>query len=284
MATIEERKVGTRKGSTGHAERFYMLKGPATEAAAVALILSRPDVVPVTVVSASGIAMQRADSEIYVDEIGTNLWYGQVQWKLFDTGTQPADSFSISFDISTQSLHITQSRATVAKYGAGGAHGEPRDFKGAIGVNEDGSIDGCDIQIPIMGFQLNYTKAASFVSDGYIQTLLAIVGAVNIDVFHNFQPGTLLLTKVVGQRRPDASSAGYVWDLQYSFGVSENETDLKIGDITGIQKKGWEYLWVYYKTMAQQAGGSGTTYTVKRPVNAYVEEVFKKRGYSALGI
>jgi hypothetical protein len=36
------------------------------------------------------------------------------------------------------------------------------------------------------------------------------------------------------------------WEIAFKFAASPNATDLTVGDITGIEKKGWEYLWVRY--------------------------------------
>lgn len=37
------------------------------------------------------------------------------------------------------------------------------------------------------------------------------------------------------------------WVVTFSFAASPNAVELTVGDITGIDKKGWEYLWVRYQ-------------------------------------
>ena len=51
-------------------------------------------------------------------------------------------------------------------------------------------------------------------------------------------------------------------------------------DITGIDKKGWEYLWVRYADVEDDAA----KVLVKRPIGAYVEQVYDYASFLALGI
>jgi hypothetical protein len=51
-----------------------------------------------------------------------------------------------------------------------------------------------------------------------------------------------------------------------------------MGDITGIDKKGWEYLWVRYQD-AEDAD-----VLVKQPAAVYVEQVYPYGDFSLLGI
>ena len=62
--------------------------------------------------------------------------------------------------------------------------------------------------------------------------------------------------------------------------ASPNRTGITVGDITGIAKKGWEYLWVRY----EDAEDSTAKTLVKRPVAAYVEKVYESGDFAALGI
>jgi len=53
-----------------------------------------------------------------------------------------------------------------------------------------------------------------------------------------------------------------------------------VGPISGISKKGWEYLWVRYA----DAEDTGSNTLVKQPVAAYVEKVYEDGNFAALGI
>jgi hypothetical protein len=53
---------------------------------------------------------------------------------------------------------------------------------------------------------------------------------------------------------------------------------LSVGSLTGIAKGGWHHLWVLYSSVVDQ-------YTlIKRPVAAYVEQVYWPADFSLLGI
>jgi len=70
------------------------------------------------------------------------------------------------------------------------------------------------------------------------------------------------------------------WEITFRFAASPNVTGLVIGDIRGINKKGWEYLWVRYTDDEDAAAKT----LVKRPIAAYVEQVYPYGDFSGLGI
>lgn len=267
--TVIEAKRPRRAEGVKTRERQYIIREASTETAAISATLAS-GTVPATI----GDLVR--DPSVEVEEIGSDIWLATVRWANPNFTAKEPDSFEISFDISTQTVHITQSIATVNRYAASGD--TARDFKGAVNVNEDGSVDGVDILVPALSFVLKYVFAPEDVNDAYIATLMATAGKVNSDSFHEFAAGTLILTKVSGAKNQDGN-----WDITFGFSCSENATGLTVGSITGINKKGWEYMWVYYATQTVDAGG-GLTYTHKVPKSVYVEQVYKTTAYSALGI
>ena len=50
--------------------------------------------------------------------------------------------------------------------------------------------------------------------------------------------------------------------------------------MTGIDKKGWEYLWVRYEDAEDAAANA----LVKKPTAAYVEKVYEEGDFAGLGI
>ncbi len=269
--TVDEMRV-SRSLSTSEMSRKFIIRGTTDEHDAGVAFQSYLD-------SLGDINFMKLDnSTVKIEEVAANLWYGEASWK-YESAVEnpPPNSFNISFDISTQTQHITQAVAHISHHGA--IDWITRDFSGAIGVDEDGTIQGVDILIPYPTFQINYTFDEGAVNDSYIQTLVDTVGKVNSDTFHNFQAGTLLLTKVSGQKRDDKK-----WDISFGFSASENATGLTVGGITGIDKKGWEYMWVYYRTKAVDYG-SGLTVHHKVPAQVNVEQVYKTANYASnLGI
>jgi hypothetical protein len=53
---------------------------------------------------------------------------------------------------------------------------------------------------------------------------------------------------------------------------------LAVGPITGITKRGWDYLWVRYADAEDQ------NVLVKQPIAAYVERVYLDGNFALLGI
>ena len=60
--------------------------------------------------------------------------------------------------------------------------------------------------------------------------------------------------------------------------ASKNLTNETVGDITGIAKKGHEYLWVKYEDSQSDVS------LLKKPRSVYVNQVYKSADFSQLGI
>lgn len=224
-------------------------------------------------------SFDRVDAECTVEEDGNGVWIGKAVYALPSPGNQTQNSFSISFDISGQTQKVFQSKKTQGTYAAG--DNTPRDFGGAINVREDHTIEGVDILIPYLSYQVTYTYPTNQVNSTFIGNLYRTVGKINDSGFGGFLAGELLLTKVAGQRRDDKN-----WDVSYSFAASEEKHDVQIGTgddmITVAIKRGWDYLWVYYQQ--KQVGVDPDYYIVSSPVSAYVEQVYDEANYGVLGI
>ena len=204
---------------------------------------------------------------------GGGVWevsvrYGKLEPK--ETG----DS-SFSFDTGGGTTHVTQSLQTVGRYAPAGRFAP--DFKGAIGVTHD-SVEGTDITVPVYSFTETHYLPIAAVTGSYKAALFLLTGRVNAAPFKGFAAGEVLFLGASGSRRgtdPDDD-----WEITFRFAASPNETGLSVGSITGINKKGWEYLWVRYA----DAEDSGSGAIIKKPIAAYVERVYDQANFGALGI
>jgi hypothetical protein len=210
---------------------------------------------------------------------GAGLWKAEVHYgPRFPRGWQttlPGGQGRLwTFDISTQSTKITQSKDTVARYGpptAGNPSGinNAPDCKGAIGVNGD-QVAGCEIDVPVITFAETVYYERSVVDVGFLQDLVAVAQApVNDNPFRGFQPGEVRYLGTHGSERDYEN-----WELTHRFAVSLNSDTIMAGDIGPITKKGWEYLWVHYQDVVD------SNQLVKHPVAAYVEQVYDSSDYS----
>jgi hypothetical protein len=137
------------------------------------------------------------------------------------------------------------------------------------------SVEGCDITVPVYNFSETHYFAAGYVTGSYKATLFALTGRTNNAAFKGFAEGEVLFLGASGSQRGDDS-----WEITFRFAASPNVTGLTIGSITGIAKKGWEYLWVQY----EDAEDSGSKSVVKRPASVHVERVYDSGSLAGLSI
>ncbi len=192
---------------------------------------------------------------------GGGLWEVSVRY-----GARQGSSYT--FETSGGTQHVSQSKQTVASYGIE----DPPDFKGAIGVNND-SVAGVDITIPVYNFSETHHFPKTVITPAYKLILFALTGNVNGFLFKGFAPGEVLFLGATGSQRGEED-----WEINYKFAASPNATGLQIGDITGIDKRGWEYLWIRYQD-AEDAN-----VLVKQPYAVYVERLYDDGDFSLLGI
>lgn len=243
-----------------------------------------------------------------VSYLGDDAWQVTISYETNgadnDNQTDPLRR-SRSFDTSGGQQHITQSplydetttqaydenfdpivTRTVTgerKYGATGVY-VPGQF-GAIGVDGD-SVAGVDIVVPALSWTETYDVPSSYVTATYIKRTAFLTGTVNSATFRTFRPGEVLFLGCSGSQDWDADKGDGPWSLSYKFVASPNAGNgetlkaLKVGDISGIVKKGHEYLWVKYETNVD----SDTDSLLKRPKFVYVNEVYPSANFAQLGI
>jgi len=212
-------------------------------------------------------------TNVRIEPTGPGMWDGEITYGLPDENEIPQQGQpTFSFDTVGGTQHLTQSLATVGTFAAPGTTAP--DFQGAIGVTAD-SVEGVDIVVPVYQFTETHVFDDAVVTDTYKSTLMIMTGRVNSDTFRGFAAGSVLFLGASGAKRGDGD-----WEITYRFAVSLNLSAITVGSITGISKKGWEYLWVRY----EDAEDTGAQTIVKRPVAAYVERVYLELPFTALGI
>jgi hypothetical protein len=183
---------------------------------------------------------------------------------------------TLQFDTTGGTQHITQSRATVAKLAPPGKVAP--DFKGAIGVNND-QIEGVDITIPQFNLKITKKLPLAAVSDAYIDVLYKTTGSVNGSDWRVFKQREALFLGASGSIR----MADLKWEITYNFAIQKSITaadGIMIGDIGPIEKKGWDYLWVRYEDVVDDASKT----LVKKPTAVYIEQVYPEADFSQLGV
>ena len=219
---------------------------------------------------------------VYVDTANPDrcIWTGTARYAPAQSQEPETGDSTFSFDTGGGTQHITQSLATVGTYAAPALPGAP-DFRGAIGVTADG-VEGVDITAPVYNFSETHYLPAATVDNAYKGGLFQLTGRVNDGAFRGLAAGECLFLGASGTVRipEDPSGGGGDWEINFRFAGSPNVTGLMIGDIGPINKKGWEYLWVRY----QEAEDTAAKMLIRRPIAAYVEQVYREGDFSVLGI
>ncbi len=204
-------------------------------------------------------------SDVNFVPVGAGIWECSVR---YENQEEP----QYTFDTGGGTQHVSQSLNTVGQYAAPGFTAP--NFGGAIGVSED-QVVGTDIAVPIYNFTETHFIDNSIVSQAYKLTLFRLTGKVNDAPYKGYETGELLFLGASGSRRGKGD-----WEITFRFAASPNVTNLQLGNISGIQKEGWHYLWVRFTDDTD----TGSQTLVKKPIAAYVEQVYQYADFSLLGL
>jgi hypothetical protein len=229
-----------------------------------------------------GLPNMKLYAESYsVSFLGDNAWQLQISYSKdgAEDGTEPLKR-ARSFDTTGGTQHITQA----CSVGSGGTLDFEKRFpssatnmSGAIGVDGNG-VNGVDIVVPQLQWQESYDVPNSYVTSAWIRGVAGVTGTTNNATFRGFEAGEVLFVGCSGSQEWDDQKGRGPWSLSFRFVASKNVTGQTIGSISGIEKKGHEYLWVRY----EDAVSSNTL--LKQPKAVYVSKVYKDSDFSALGI
>lgn len=239
------------RGSSIGSERRYTVRKPGVEVEAPANAF------------AAWLASEGEDPGLYdigVDRIAEDWFLVVVNYKARKTTYH-------SFSTMGGTVHMNQSLATIASYAASGT---APNYNGAIGVSDSG-VAGVDVPTPTLQRQVR--KRFKYVSDAYLTALEDLTGCVDTAGILGRAPGEVLFLGAEGGE----DDANYV-DINYHFAIRKNHTGLTIGGISGISKKGWQYLWVRHR---EQVVGD---LVLQVPQFVYIEQVHFEADLSVLGI
>jgi len=249
-----------------------------------------------------GAGDQRLQADSYTLEyLGGDAWHLTVDYVKEggaddDTQTDPLRR-SRSFDTSGGTQHITQGLPVGSgetldferRYPAAGPDGAPNQ-SGAIGVDGN-TVQGVDIVVPALQWTETYDVPSVYVSTAYIKKLAKVTGTVNSAPFRGFPADEVLFVGASGAQDWDSERGDGPWRLSFKFVQSpnagpnnsgQNPADtlppITIGSISGITKKGHEYLWVRYEDAVSSNA------LIKNPRAVYVNPVYRRESFAQLGI
>jgi hypothetical protein len=236
-----------------------------------------------------GTNVQLTAESYSVSYLGDDAWQVQVSYAkdgADDDNQQDPLKRSRSFDTSGGTQHITQAKGgTVTTTGSTTTTTSTEtkfppsapSMDSAIGVDGD-SVAGVDVVVPQLTWTETYDVPSTYVTNDYIKTVAALTGTVNNAAFRSFAAGEVLFLGASGSHEWDEEKGDGPWSLSYKFVASSNVTNETIGPVTGITKRGHDYLWIRYED-------SVTDNTLlKKPKFVYVNKVYRDGSFSGLGI
>lgn len=265
---------GSRTSSRGAnpADTFnFVITGPRDEWSARTLLQAQ---VPLTWGSEP---MWLQSVEVVEKKNSFGIWDGSAKYgpiKLPDAGDWTWD-----FDCTPETIHVTHGVNHIKDYGSPSFPGNAPNHQGAIGVTADGSIEGCDWYGPKFEWSekhvLQYAGASA--AWALATNLSQFAGCLNQAAFRGFSAGNVLFIGGSGGR---STTRPGLFDLTVRFRGQLDATNLTIGDITGIAKKAWEYLWVESKPKKDPNSPN----LIQMPAAVHIEQMGTWVDFSNLGI
>lgn len=191
-----------------------------------------------------------------------------------------------SFDTGGATAHMTQAIPS-STYPTGEQRFPPAapDQKGAIGVDGE-RVAGIDIVTPALTWTESYDVPSAYVTAAYIKALAELTGTVNNAAFKTFAAGEVLFVGCSGSQEWDGEKGDGPWNLSYKFTASGNcgpgqtYPALTIGDVTGVEKDGHDFLWITYEPKVD----TSSLKVLRVPKFVYVNKVYRRSNFSRLGI
>jgi hypothetical protein len=175
---------------------------------------------------------------------------------------------SIAWDTTGHTEHITQAYKTTVTPGGGNS---PQIYD-AINVSGDG-VQGLDVVRPSLRYSETWIAPASLALTGdFVSAVYQLTGTVNKTKFRYFEPGEALF---VGARAQWQGGDPFV-AVTFDFECRPNNDLVYVNGITGVKKKGWEYMWIMYEPE------ESADRLVRMPKFAFVQEVYEEKDWSSL--
>ncbi len=240
----------------------YTLTGTTSET------LARSYAIGATVWQYSGLWRQ----EVRIDPVGVGVWDVEVVYGAL-AGKMPEDGdVRWTFDTTGGSMHITNALEHLADYGTNAPnHG------GAIGVNSEGEIEGCDIGTSSRKWTETWYMNALAIPFNYGDILEALTYTTNNATFRGKAAGHVLFMGASGGG--STKDPGF-FEMTFNFATGQALSGATICGISGVSKLPWEYLWYEY----EKQNDSVEAKKIKKLIAIHREGVYPAGNFALLGI
>jgi hypothetical protein len=141
------------------------------------------------------------------------------------------------------------------------------------------TVEGADVPMPVQEFDITVTKNYTDMTQSYLAIVENLAGKINNAPFRGRAAGEVLFKGAEGSISSRGDS-----EITYHFAVKKNPSlPMTIGGIqipSGTVVRGWDYIWVEWKTQVDTiaadlaAGARGV----------YVAQVFESGNFATLGL
>lgn len=231
--------------------------------------------IPATLTTFDSVTLYIESLEITAEDSRETVWRALVEYSS-DPRREPSPvgTESVSFDISAATEQVTHSISTTNSYAASGT---APDFKQGINFDrESGTLLGTDRMVAAFSFSITKIYANASITNAYIQSLRDAAFRWNSEGFRGNAAGECLYAGASGAPR-DAET----YSITHKFLGVKNISGASYGDVTGITKIGWDYLWPLVEKQHDATG----KFLTPRPRAVYVERLYTSVDFTtALGL
>lgn len=268
---ISMREVAGREGTDttngGTASITWLVKGSQDPTVCRSAMLSGP----IDIYTYDGLNIKSLSRE----RVGPESWHFTAD---YDALTPTVGSYTVAIDTTGAQILQTSSYAQTRFAIAGKV---APDYKNSIDV-QDGRPQGVERIIPALKINVRSKIATQYVGSPlrYANLIAELTGTTNnADIFSDtegviYSRGELLFVGATGE----VVAADPM--LTFTFLASKNLTSGTIGDITGINKKGHEYLWFLF----DHDKDATTKMLISKPRACYVDRIYGEADHSLLKI
>jgi hypothetical protein len=286
MSAVATEKLQSDYGSVGGRntwEKVYIVKDAETRDDAIAAVEAVAD--PQITITVNSITFIMVLDTIAPEPIPNadppTMWTATAEYVAVQFSTQPYNdgdtSYSFTFGTDKVKMYYPlQERA----------YPDGTPTFGVIGLSDDGTIEGVEVDNPTFRWQETHYIPDASVNATFKSNIAAVMKApVNNAPFKSFDADEVKILGVVGSRRN--RNAG--WEVTFDFAESDNATDLFAGTpyataLPAVVKKGWEYIWIHYKTIQVTSTDGTKTWNIQWPDTCFVDQVYNRSDFSLLGI
>jgi hypothetical protein len=251
--------VTTIDGKGDHSTLMYMASGYATRPTAKAAILA---IAPAT---NQGLYFQR----ISIEQTAVATWVGRCEYGVREP--LAVGEYTFSWDTTGGTVHLT-TPIDCTSYAVAG-YTAPTDLEKVILADRDRRVQGVDVPTPSLKLTISYRLPGATITLAYIKALAGCVGKTNDKAYGGFEAGELLFLGATGR---SGSATDPIVD--FHFLASVNVTGMTLGDITGIDKTGHQYIWPWFGEDEDETADE----LIVKPKAIYVDTVVEECDFYTL--